>query len=388
MTTHKRKTTKSPAVVLRWHRQVLHYGWDGDTHRTAIIAVAAALIDHADTTGHNAYPSIDTIRRLAGVNRNTTCDALRELTTAGMLTRHGKRFGATNYRLRLLAVSEEILQDDTPSIAESISHSIPSDTQPSTSEVNTEEVEEKFPMENGVNAVSIESPILDSDEADRIVTTFITAFDPKWAARPRPKTLAVTKLEPSNPRLREALLAKAVAGWPISHLVERVHDTLPTDERSIRNLTSLVASKLRQLPTQPDHAARIVIDAQNLSTKVAVPTKRDADADAFGQVMTEINDTSCDLVVEIATLAHPDDFDERSRHIERTWCEWSCLAHKYEINLDDFELNPHEYITADNLDTFGVQVEKFYRHFLAELTRRRNTHRRATQRQAQRSNTK
>ena len=387
MRTHKRKTTKSPAVVLRWHRQVLHYGWDGDTHRTAIIAVAAALIDHADTTGHNAYPSIDTIRRLAGINRNTTCDALRELTTAGMLTRHGKKFGATNYRLRLLAVSEEILQDDTPSTAESISHSIPSDTQPPTSEVNTEEVEEKFPMEHGVNAVSIENPILDSDEADHIITTFVTAFDPKWATRPRPKTLAITKLEPSNPRLREALLAKAVAGWPISHLVERIHDTLPTDERSIRNLTSLVASKLRQLPTQPDHAARIVIDAQNLSTKVTVPTKCDADTDAFRQAMAEILDTVTDLIIEIGTLAHPDD-DERDRHETRTWREWRHLGSEYELNIDEFELDPHEYITTENLETFGAQVEKFYRHFLAELNRRRNTHRRATQRQAQRSNTK
>jgi hypothetical protein len=103
--------------------------------------------------------------------------------------------------------------------------------------------------------------------------------------------------------------------------------------------------------------------------------------------LDDINGQINGLVLEIATLAHPDDYDERSRHIDRSWREWRHLAHEHEINIDDFELDPHEYITADNLELFGAQVEKFYRLSLAELTRRRNTHRRAIQRQAQRSTT-
>jgi hypothetical protein len=388
----KRKTGKPAAIVLRWHRQVLRHEWRGKTHRTAIIAVAATLIDHADPGGGEAWPSIDTIRSLAGVSRNTACTALAELQAAGMLTRHGKRHGATNYRLRLVAVRHQILPDDAPSISDSISDSTRRDTQPHTSE-RSEEEEEKAPAIGGVNAASagntIEPPRIEGDEADRIITTFIAAFDAKWADRPRGKTIAVTKLEPSRRQLREALITKHAAGWPIEHLVDRAFDTMPTDERTIKHLTPFVADKIRRLPAEPDHAARVAIHAAQLKTQNTTPTKSRAKAvEAVTAELDDINGQINGLVLEIATLAHPDDYDERSRHIDRSWREWRHLAHEHEINIDDFELDPHEYITADNLELFGAQVEKFYRLSLAELTRRRNTHRRAIQRQAQRSTTK
>lgn len=273
MPSRKRKTGKPAAIVLRWHRQVLRHEWRGKTHRTQIIAVAAVLIDHADPGGGEVWPSIDTIRSLAGVSRNTACTALAELQTAGMLTRHGKRHGTTNYRLRLVAVRDEILPNDAPSISNSISDSTPRDTQPPTSELNEEE-EEKDPASGGVNAASAGIRI-EGDEADRIVGTFVTAFDTKWADRPRGKTIAVTKLEPSRPQLREALITKTDAGWPIKHLVERAFDGMPTDERSIKHLTGLVADKIRRLPAEPDATARKAIEAGKVAAEAT--KKRETD---------------------------------------------------------------------------------------------------------------
>jgi DNA-binding transcriptional regulator YhcF (GntR family) len=387
----KRKPGKPAAIVLRWNRQVLRHEWRGKTHRTQIIAVASVLIDHADPGGGEIWPSIETIASKAGVNRNTACTALAELRAAGMLTRHGKRFGAINYRLRLVAVSDEILPDDAPSISDSISDSIRRDTQPPTSE-QSEEEEEKVPAIGGVNAASAgntKPPRIEGDEADQIITTFVTAFDTKWADRPRGKTIAVTKLEPSRRQLREALITKHAAGWPIEHLVDRAFDAMPTDERTIRHLTAFVADKIRRLPAEPDHAARVAIHAAQLKTQNTTPTK--SRATAVAAVTAELHDTSgqiCDIINEIASLNEPDD-DERSYRVAcQLWSDYRAAEIEHLGNLSTNELDPHEYITTENLDTYGVKVREFYQLHLKALTRRRTSLQRAAQRQAQRSTTK
>jgi hypothetical protein len=374
----KPKAKKSAGMVLRWNHQVQGHKWQGKPHRTAIIAVAAVLVAHADSDGGECWPSIDTISRNAGVKRNTACDALAKLQTAGMLTPHGKtKWGTVNYTLRLVAVSDEILPKDAPSIPSSIPSSIPRDTQPHTSEVNTEEDEDKAPAIVGVNAASAgttKPPCIEGHEADHIIATFAAAFDAKWLIRPRGKTTPLAALQPSNEKLRAAIITKIDAGWPINHLIDRTLIDITTNERKIGNLSSVTASILNSLPADLDATARKAIEAEKVAAgakdvEQATRAEREASAEKVMEELIALDDEAFDIIHEICKTLHPDDGDEYDALHRVLENRISQVEKEHDLG----ELG-HDNINADNFEALGARLRPYYQECIRVMKGQRKNY--------------
>ena len=270
------KTKKAAPIKLAWLEQIIKHDWPTKPAKGSMIATAAILATYANPDGQDCYPAISTVAVQARIKPQTVIDCIKAMRVAGMLEMQGKvHTGQNRYRLCLAAMPDETLPD-IEQIASSIASSIASrDTQLPTLERKREGGGDSSPAGNTPAAVATGSNIGDTtttriavmihgEHADLIVSEFVAAFDAKFAQRARRSTVAAQRLEPHQPKLRTAIITKIDAGWPQDHLIDRIIPTLPADDRIIY-LTSLVASKLTQLPDEPDHDARRFITAQEVT---------------------------------------------------------------------------------------------------------------------------
>jgi hypothetical protein len=243
-----RKRKRQP-ITFAWRDRVTATPWGrhvGTPSRSTVMAVAGVLERHADPDGSNVCPSIDTIRREAGTNRNGVVEVINALIDRELLRRDGKaRKGVIRYRL--------MLPDPDDAGAISTDSSTPSSTEAATQPTTN------HPLEGGGGtaasaappAAAGASPPIAPDLLSATLTT-IDKIQTLLDARKRPSTQEAPRLKRYDARLRQIIATKIGTGWAPDDLASEATCDLPGDEKKISSITALSSHLIDKLPDQPD----------------------------------------------------------------------------------------------------------------------------------------
>jgi hypothetical protein len=370
----KRKATKAAPIKLIWLEQIIEHKWPKKPAKATIVAVAAKLVTYGDRAGKGIYPAAETIANPLGIKRQTVFDVLKVMVAEGMLTRQGKTNYNTNiYDLKLAPKADE---NELESVPQSVPQSVtPRGTQSSSLSRKGERDDEYSPTPAAKAAVAgIELSRIEGEQANQIITNFITAFDSAFAARPRSSTLPTASLEPSHPKLRAAIIAKHEAAWPLNHLIERTLKNVTNDERDITTLAGLVASILNRLPADLDATARKAIEAEKVAAgakdvEQATRAEREASAEKVMEELIALDDEAFDIIHEICKTLHPDDGDEYDALHRVLENRISQVEKEHDLG----ELG-HDNINADNFEALGARLRPYYQECIRVMKGQRKNY--------------
>jgi hypothetical protein len=265
-------------ITFAWRDRIRTELWGrehGTPNHTQMIAVAAVLEAYANPDGSNVRPSLATIAREAGTNRNTANEAIRAMEQRSLLRRTGKAAkGVIVYRLQLPTPDTEPEPTSSPASSNRSSNrsSIKLDTQPTTNHpkgggggdsaagglaatpqpatAQTAEANQPTgqPAATGTDTTSSQP---DPHALNQLHRTF-DLIETNLRNRRRTNGSEPLRIKRYNQPLRTITASRLETGWTPEQIATEATCDLPADERKISSVTGLICKQISQLPAQPE----------------------------------------------------------------------------------------------------------------------------------------